>query len=69
MINNKIQQLVDNGTLASYTYTKVDENGIPEQESKSRNTEALVLKFPNGEVLKLSTFCSGFSENTILVIE
>lgn len=69
MTNETLQKLVDNKTIASYSFCNVDCYGNIGEESDFRNTEMLILIFPNGERLVISTFCSGSSENTSLHFE
>jgi hypothetical protein len=65
MTNKELDKLVVNGTLTGYElFTEEFELG-----SGSRETEKLVLSFPNGSKLTIDTFCSGSSENTCLIIE
>jgi len=62
----KLDDLVNNGTIKSYTIDNVDENGNVGSKSQFRNTEQLTIDFPNGEKLIIGTLCSGCSENTVL---
>ena len=40
-----------------------------ENDTKSRLVDKLTLIFPNGEILNLSSFCSGCLENSSIEIE
>lgn len=62
-----LNKLVRSGSLKSYVYIDVDEDGTEEQTGEHRNTEQLTLEFQNGEKLVIGTFCSGCSENTCLL--
>lgn len=64
--NSVLDQLVASGVLSSYEYENVSEDGIVGDESKCRNTEQIVLNFPNNQTLTVGTFCSGCLENTSL---
>lgn len=67
-LEEKLRELVNNGTLAGYSLINLDENGNAGR-SKFRNTESLTLTFPNGGTLNLGTFCSGCLENTGFVLD
>lgn len=64
--NDALDQLILDGTIKTYEYCNVDENGIPYHVSKFRNTEQVIFHFNNGKSLKISTFCSGSLEDTTL---
>ena len=59
----KLDRLVENGTILSYSIENVDENGNL-GESEFRNTQRLRIVFTDLEELVVSTFCSGTSEDT-----
>lgn len=65
MDNEELDMLVSIGSLLGYKYSTVEF----EPGSGNRATEQLVLLFPNGSALKLDTFCSGSSQNTVLVVK
>ena len=65
MTDNALNTLVENGTIVSYEYLNLDEDGNI-GKSKFRNTEQVKLTFPNGKTLVIDTFCSGCNENTSL---
>ena len=65
-ISPVLDQLVAEGTIGSYSYRNVDENGTPDEVSKFRNTEQLIIHFINGKSLVIDTFCSGSAEDTTL---
>lgn len=69
MKNEKLERLVCLGIIDKYEYDNCDESGNIGKESEYRNTERLVLYFPNDEKLIIDTFCSGCLENTYLNIE
>jgi hypothetical protein len=61
MNNRVLSKLVDNGTLLSYEYFNVEgEIG----RSECRNTERVILTFPNKERLVIDTFYSSCLEDT-----
>lgn len=62
-LETKLSQLVQNGTIISFLFQELDDEGNV-GHSKFRNSERLVLTFPNGEKLALETFCSGCAEDT-----
>lgn len=64
MKNELLDQLVKNKDLLGYEYIQEEY----EPKSGCRETEKLVLTFPSGNKLILETFCSGSSENTVLLI-
>lgn len=65
LTDDKLDDLVESGTISSYEYT--DRKEFP--DSTSRNIERLVIIFPNGNKLELETFCVGRSENTSIMIK
>jgi hypothetical protein len=67
MIDELLESLVASGTIASYDYDEVNEDGVVGEESDFRNTERLVLQFNDGKRLIIDTLCSGCAENTTLV--
>lgn len=54
------------GYIKDYSLSNIDENGEKGKESECRNTQELILVFPNNEKLIIETFCSGVLENTTL---
>lgn len=67
MKHTLLDKLVAEGTLQSYRFVDVDENGEENKASPHRNTQKLTLNFPNGQILTIDTFCSGSLENTALI--
>ncbi len=63
MKNDILDDLVDNGAIASYVYDDVDDCGVVGRESDGRNTQRLCLTFPGGENIVIETFCSGSVES------
>ncbi len=64
-----LDRLVSAGMIESYKLVNVDQDGKEDVYSDNRNTERLTLNFPNGKKLVIGTFCSGSSENTVLLDE
>lgn len=64
--NPVLDRLVSEGTITGYEYRNVDKNGTPDQVSKFRNTEQLIIHFNDGKSLSVDTFCSGSAEDTTL---
>lgn len=60
---SKLDELVEKGTLSSYSVMNLDDSGNP-GKSHDRNSEQLTLYFPDGEKLVLSTWCSGCLEDS-----
>lgn len=67
-INTKLEQLVSSGMLSSYSIKTLDAYGdeVEQPGNGERETDCLILEFPNGKVLTINTFCSGCAENTSL---
>ena len=68
-LETKLSELVASGAITSFLLQELDETGEVGYSPKGRNTERLILDFPNGERLVLGTFCSGVMENTHFCIE
>jgi hypothetical protein len=66
---DQLDILVSNGVIKSYTLDRADENGLIGNVSQSRNIEILVLEFNSGHKLRMETFCSGCSEDTVFSFE
>lgn len=67
--NMRLDELVNNGTLKDYTYEYLDEAGnVVKKEKGMRNSQRLILTFPNDEFIVLNTICSGALENTYICI-
>lgn len=66
MSNATLDNLVRSGTIKSYEYMNLDQDGNF-GSSANRNTERLVLTFNNEEILVIDTFCSGSFQNTHLM--
>jgi len=56
-----------NGTIKSYNLLNVNSDGEENKTSGNRDTEKLTIVFNNGEKLIIDTFCSGCSENSIML--
>lgn len=69
MNNKKLDSLVLDGAIQSYSLVNVSEDGVEGQSSKFRNTERLKLVFHNGKELVIDTFCSGSSEDSVLILQ
>ncbi len=67
-INDTLLGLIATGQLARYEFVSLDDRGLP-GKSESRNTERLVLWFPNGKGVVIDSFCSGSSQNTVLQVK
>jgi hypothetical protein len=65
---DKLENFISLGLIKSYKLTNISCDGIPDEESDSRNTEQLSLEFPNNQSLIIDTFCSGCLENTTISI-
>lgn len=67
-----LEELVENKTIDSYVLNDINEDGKiiidPTDEGDFRNTQELIINFINGNSIKISTFCSGSSENSSLDI-
>lgn len=69
MKNNKIlNELIADKAIKDYRILKLDKNGEI-GESDYRNTEMLVVEFPNGKKVEISAFVSGSLQNATLLIE
>ena len=68
MKDQYLDELVASGTLHSYYYCNIDENYNEDAVSEYRNSERLILRFPDGNSLKIDTICTGINENTKIVI-
>jgi hypothetical protein len=69
--NTVLDSLVEREVIKNYTLLNVDADGVVTDSIRDswRNTERLLLTFPDGTTLKIDTFCSGSSENTDLLFE
>lgn len=67
MNNTYLDNLVAKGSLRSYEYVDLDDEGNLGQGAY-RNTQRLVLQLADGERIVVECFCSGSSENTELII-
>ena len=67
MNNTHLDNLVAKGSLRSYEYVGLDDEGNL-GEGAYRNTQRLVLQLADGERIVVECFCSGSSENTELII-
>lgn len=66
---SKLENLVKQELLKSFRLFNMNEDGVAvEKVSGMRNTEKLILVFPNDETLTIDTLCSGCAENTSLII-
>ena len=68
MNNTHLDNLVSKGSISSYEYENMDENGEIGKVGAYRNSQRLTFHFPNGESLTIDCFCSGSSEDTELII-
>lgn len=68
MKDQHLDDLVASGTLHSYYYCNIDENCNEDAVSEYRNSERVILRFPNGKSLKIDTICTGINENTKIII-
>jgi len=68
MKDDKLENLVKLGYIRSYEYADLDEDGNIGQTGDFRNTQKLILHFSNDHKLTIDCFCSGSSENTVLII-
>ena len=66
MTNTVLEELKQQGLIKDYSYNNVDETGSVGRSSTMRNTEQLVLVFPNDAMLWIDTACSGCLEDTTL---
>lgn len=66
---SKLDILVLNGMITAYKLIDLNEDGEEVKNPKGfRNTQQLELTFPNGSKLLIDSFCSGSSEDTVLLI-
>jgi hypothetical protein len=68
MQNRILDTLVFTGTLKNYRYENLDMDGNF-GKSKHSNSERLVLVFPHGTELVISSYCDLGGENTGLFLE
>jgi hypothetical protein len=66
--NNHLENLKQSGIIHSYEYVGMDEEGNIGQKSSFRNSQRLAIYFNGGESITIDCFCSGSSQNTVLVI-
>lgn len=64
----KLCKLVESGAITSFLIQDLNEDGFV-GHSQSRNTQRLIVTFPNGERLILGTYCSGCLEDSGFCIE
>lgn len=64
----ELDTLVNSGYLQDYKLGNIDEFGLKDKASNSRNGEYLELVFPGGKKLELQTFCSGYLQNSCFLI-
>lgn len=60
------QRLIEANDIVSIELLDLNENGEIDNPSRFRNTQTLIIKFPSGQSLEISSFCSGSSEDTTL---
>lgn len=65
-IEERLNDLKASGTISSWRIANLNSDG-EEGKSNYRNTQKLILEFPDGNSLELGTFCSGCLEDTVLV--
>lgn len=66
-LQDKLNKLIQSGQIKSFLY----EEEVPSYpgDTESRLVDKLTIEFPNGEKIKLSTFCSGSRENTCIYLK
>lgn len=67
MNNTHLDNLVAKGSIRSYEYVGLDDEGNI-GEGAYRNTQRLVLLLADGERIVVECFCSGSSQDTELII-
>lgn len=68
MKHKHLDHLIQAGVISSYEYVNMDEEGNVGQTSRFRNSQRLSLLLSGGESITIDCFCSGSSEDTVLVI-
>jgi hypothetical protein len=63
----KLETLKQAGQITEYKLHNVSEAGIVGERSPFRNTQLLLLRFPNGDTIEIQTLCSGTAEDSILI--
>lgn len=68
---NKLEELVKNGTIKSFVTKNVPEAGQETVEGYSDhcNSDCLVITFPDGETLTVTSITTGSRSDAILRIE
>lgn len=70
MNNAKLDSLLLDGMIVAYKFVNCDEEGkVVDRPKGFRNTQKLMLTFPNGAQLVIDSFCSGSSEDSVLLID
>jgi hypothetical protein len=67
MNNKHLDNLVAIGSIRQYEYVSLDEEGNI-GEGEFRNTQRLIIHLHDGEKIVVECFCSGSSEDTVLII-
>jgi hypothetical protein len=67
MNSTHLDNLVAKGSIRSYEYVGLDDEGNI-GEGAFRNTQRLVLQLADGERIVVECFCSGSSQDTELII-
>lgn len=60
------KRLIEAHGIGSMELFDLNENGEVDNPSRFRNTQTLIINFPSGQSLEISSFCSGSSEDTTL---
>jgi hypothetical protein len=68
MENRALDDLVKSGTIIKYEFDNYDCDGNINKISDNRNTQKLILYFPDGNQLAITTTTFGCSDDTILII-
>jgi hypothetical protein len=69
MNNAKLDSLLFSGMIAAYKFVNCNEEGnVVDRPKGFRNTQKLILTFPNSDQLVIDSFCSGSSEDSVLLI-
>lgn len=66
-LNVRLEQAKLDGHIKDWKLIDIDEDGNEGSKGPFRNTEKLVLTFPNNKTLVIGTFCSGSGENSCFI--
>ena len=68
--NKTLDMLVQTKAIDSYRYVNLNElDEEAETPTKYCNSEKIQIKFRNGQILEMQTWCSGSGENTGFAIK